>query len=128
MLGTGIETVVERSQGSDDLVRIQLTNGTPVKTKLLVRGGEERVVEGAQEISRLVAIVASPLGLLFEVVVEGAPAPAVAVIAFPPGSVTTNDGAASEYPIYAFAHSSSAGECPSGQSELQLFSSPSPPE
>lgn len=128
MLGTGIQTVGERSEGSDELVEIQLTNGTPVKTKLLVRGGEERAADDAQEISRLVAIIASPLSSLFEVVVEGAPAPAVAVIAFPPGSVITGDGSTSEYPIYAFAHSSSTGECPSGQSELHLFScAPMPP-
>ena len=117
MLGTGIETVAERPQGSDELVEIQLTNGTPVKTKLLVRGGEERQVDDAQEISRLVAVVGSPLSSLFEVVVEGAPTPAVAVIACPPGSVKTDDGTASEYPIYAFAHSSMTGECPTGQSE-----------
>ncbi|OIW31400.1 hypothetical protein CONLIGDRAFT_595767 [Coniochaeta ligniaria NRRL 30616] len=118
MLGTGIETVAERSGDSDELVEIQLTNGTPVKTKLLVRGDEERVADDAQEISRLVTIVASPLSSLFEVVVEGAPAPAVAVIAFPPGSVTEEDRSVSEYPVYAFAHSSSTGECPSGQSVL----------
>lgn len=122
MLGTGIESVAERSgDAGAELVEIQLSNGTPVKTKLLVRGGEERAADGAQEISRLVAVVGSPLGSLFEAVVEGAPAPAVAVVAFPPGSVATGDGSASEYPIYAFAHSSSTGECPSGQSEFQYF-------
>lgn len=121
MLGTGIESVAKRSGDAGELVEIQLSNGTPVKTKLLVRGGEERAADGALEISRLVAIVGSPLGSLFEAVVEGAPAPAVAVVAFPPGSVATADGSASEYPIYAFAHSSSTGECPSGQSESKHF-------
>lgn len=127
MLGTGIETVAERSEGADELVEIGLTNGTPVKTKLLVRGGEERVAEDALEISRLVAIVDSPLSSLFEVVAEGAPTPVVAVIAFPPESVRTEDGKMSEYPIYAVAHSSGTGECPNGQSELQLFSPAQPP-
>ncbi|KAB5528825.1 GDP dissociation inhibitor-domain-containing protein [Coniochaeta sp. 2T2.1] len=113
MLGTGIDSVTD----ADELVEVRLTNGTPVKTKLLVRGGDERAAEETLEVSRLVAVVGSPLSSLFEVVVEGAPAPAVAVIAFPPGSVIAN-GAASEYPIYAFAHSSSTGECPNGQSVL----------
>jgi RAB protein geranylgeranyltransferase component A len=126
MLGTGIETVAEPSEGSDELVEMQLTNGSPVKTKLLVRGGEERAADDSLEISRLVAIVGSPLTSLFEVVVEGAPTPTVAVIAFPPGSVKLEGEVASEYPIYAFAHSSSTGECPNGQSELHQF--PTPPD
>ncbi|KAB5517359.1 GDP dissociation inhibitor-domain-containing protein [Coniochaeta sp. 2T2.1] len=113
MLGTGIESVTD----ADELVEVRLTNGTPVKTKLLVSGGDERAAEETQQVSRLVGVVGSPLSSLFEVVVEGAPAPAVAVIAFPLGSVTA-DGAASEYPIYAFAHSSSTGECPNRQSVL----------
>jgi RAB protein geranylgeranyltransferase component A len=117
MLGTGIDSVAERPGGSDELVHIQLTNGTPVKAKLLVRGGEESVADEARKVSRLVAIVASPLTSLFEVMVEGAPSPAVGVIAFPPGSVNTEDGDTSEFPIYAFAHSSMTGECPVGQSE-----------
>lgn len=121
MLGTGIETVAERRECADELVEVRLTNGTAVKTKLLVRGGEERAAEDALEISRLVAVIESPLSPLFEVMVEGAPTPVVAVIAFPPGSVLTEDGARSEYPVYAVAHSSGTGECPNGQSELQRF-------
>lgn len=130
MLGTGIEGVAEQTEGSGGLVEVHLTNGISVKTKLLVRGDEERVEGDTEEVSRLVVIVGSPLSSLFEVIVEGAPAPAVAVIAFPAGSVKAGGGSVSEYPIYAFAHSSSTGECPTGQSELNIFfsSTARPPE
>jgi RAB protein geranylgeranyltransferase component A len=118
MLGTGIETVSEQLEGADRLIEVQLTNGTPIKTKLLVRGGEERAAEDTEEISRLVAVIGSPLPSLFQADVEPSPAPAVAVIAFPPGTVTAEDGTASEHPVFVFAHSSATGECPSVQSEL----------
>jgi len=54
---------------------------------------------------------------LFEILTEGAPVPAVAVIAFPAGSVSEGESS-SEFPIYAMVHSSDTGECPSGQCEL----------
>jgi RAB protein geranylgeranyltransferase component A len=120
ILGTGIEKVAEQAADAES-VEILLTSGTTVKTKILVRGTEHQPVAGAEEISRLVAVVSSPLKSLFEVVVDGAPAPTVAVIAFPPVSVTTTDGKPSEQPIYVFAHSSDTGECPVGQSKLTLL-------
>jgi hypothetical protein len=119
MLGTGIEKAVDQSENGEP-VEVVLSSGTTIKTHLLVRGAENQPAAGAEETSRLVAVVSSPLRSLFEVLVEGAPAPAVAVIAFPPGSVTTKDGNASEQPIYVYAHSSDTGECPVGQSKLPL--------
>lgn len=71
-----------------------------------------------ETVSRLVAVVNSPLSSLFETTVEGAPTPAVAVIAHPPGSVETDHGSESQYPVYVMAHSSDTGECPAGQSKL----------
>lgn len=123
MLGTGISRTVGEGAGGDGLVELELTEGTVVKGRTLVRGSEE-VPDGGgvTRISRLVAIVDSPLASLFETTVEGAPTPALAVIALPPGSVKTDGGAESKYPVYAMAHSSDTGECPAGQSKPTFFS------
>lgn len=117
ILGTGIEKVVDQAE-VDEPVEVVLSSGTTVKTTWLVLGTEDQPEAGAEQISRLVAVVTSPLASLFEVSVEAAPAPAVAVIAYPPGSVITKDGIASEQPVYVYAHSSDTGECPIGQSVL----------
>lgn len=116
MLGTGIKELRSQDGTAEDLIEMELTDGTVVKTKKLVRGSET-VPEGGDLIvmSRLVAVIGSPLSSLFETTMEGAPTPAVAVIALPPASVKTDDGAESQYPIYVIAHSSETGECPNGQ-------------
>lgn len=114
MLGTGISS----TEDVNNEIKVHLTSGDTVKTRLLVRG-EDRA-EGAFAVSHLVAVVASPLKTLFEAVVEGAPLPAVAVIAFPAGSLRTSTCEFLDYPIYVMAHSSDTGECPSGQSVLYL--------
>lgn len=127
MLGTGIkkETTNHKGDGGgDDLVELVLTDDTVVKTKLLVRGTEE-VSDGDDnshgliKVSKLIAILDTPLAHLFEPTVEGCPVPAVAVIAFPPDSVKTADAAASTntHPIFVIVHSSDTGECPAGQSK-----------
>lgn len=118
MLGTGIKEV--RSEDSSDgegLVELELSDDTVVKTRMLVRGSEEVHDIDATKVSRMVAVVDSPLSSLFETTVEGSPAPAVAVIALPPGSVKTEDGIESKYPVFAIAHSGDTGECPTGQSK-----------
>ena len=86
-----------------------------VKARTFVQGNEAG--ENASTVSRFVAVVKAPLRSLFEVVVEGAPTPVVAVIAFPSGSLRTADGTATSSPVYAIAHSSDTGECPGGQSK-----------
>lgn len=103
-------------------LELQLTDGTAVRTRLLVRGwtdgGGEEAAEARQQqkrVGRLVAVVDSPMPQLFEPTVEGAPTPAVAVV-----SLGTTPGGG---PVYALVHSSDAGECPVGQCEL----TPSPP-
>ena len=112
MLGNGIK----ETKSVDDEVRLELTSGDTVKTRMLVRADESPSDQNG--ISRLVAVIGSPLKTLFEPLVEGAPRPAVAVVAFPAGSLSTVDGTASEYPVYLSAHSSDTGECPVGQSKL----------
>ena len=113
MLGTGIRNVEEQSKNEDDaaVLHITLANDTKVQSRLLVQGSEDKVAEG-NRISRLTAIVDSDLKDIFQAVAEGSPTPAVVVVAFPAGSVST-----SAYPIYAMVHSSDTGECPRGQCE-----------
>ncbi|KAK4042506.1 GDP dissociation inhibitor [Parachaetomium inaequale] len=114
MLGTGIK----ETETAENEVKLQLTSGDTVKTRMLVRADDNPSDQTG--ISRLVAVVASPLNALFEAILEGAPRPAVAVIAFPAGSLSTAAAKASEYPVYLSAHSSDTGECPVGQSVLYL--------
>ncbi|KAK3367075.1 GDP dissociation inhibitor [Lasiosphaeria ovina] len=115
MLGTGIKSM---QTGYSAEMELELTNGVTVKTRRLVQTDEsasKKVV-----VSRLVSIIDSPLNSLFAAVVEGAQKPAVAVIAFPSGSLKTSTGKTWEFPVYVFAHSSDTGECPVGQSILYL--------
>ncbi|TLS22488.1 uncharacterized protein PpBr36_09747 [Pyricularia pennisetigena] len=131
MLGTGIKDIkpAESDESEVDALSIELSNETVVRTKLLVRGMENRPevpsdtaqATDRQSLSRLVAVVNSPLSSLFETVVEGAPLPAVAVIACAPATLNgIGDIGSQEYPVYMIVHSSDTGECPSGQSLLYL--------
>lgn len=120
MLGTG----VEGAQCRDAEVDVKLTNGTTVTSKLLVQDAEHDST--APSLSRLIAVIDSPLASIFESVIEGAPTPAVAVVAFPTGTISTDTGEASEYPLYAMVHSGDSGECPIGQSVVYLCTVSSP--
>ncbi|KAF7550668.1 hypothetical protein G7Z17_g5542 [Cylindrodendrum hubeiense] len=122
MLGTGIKDV--RKAPSEDgeaeaKLELKLTNDTVVKTHRLVQGSEQSTTESSR-ISRLSAITKSDFSSLFELQTEGSPTPAVTVVAFPAGSVTSEDGKLSEFPVYTMVHSSDTGECPSGQYVLYL--------
>lgn len=112
MLDTKAEV---KDESSDGEISLDLSNGLSVRTTKLVTSQNEAAPD-APTITRLVAVVSSPLKTLFEVIVEGAPIPAVAVVAFP-GSSESSDG-----PIYASVHSGNTGECPAGQSESAFFS------
>ncbi|KAK1999799.1 rab protein geranylgeranyltransferase component A [Colletotrichum falcatum] len=117
MLGTGVKATRPLDAQEDGArFELDLTSGVTMKSRTLVRGAQD-VAPGSQRVSRTIAVVNSPLSSLFETRVEGAPTPAVAVVAIPAGSI---DDVAFPYPIYAFAHSSETGECPSGQSVLYL--------
>lgn len=115
MLGTGVNQTRETSDADGGEVEVDLSNGVTVKTKKLVRGPETGIA--GQQISRLVAVIGAKLSSLFEVVVEGAPTPAVAIVAFPVGSVQSDKAVKSATPVYAIIHSGDTGECPSGQSK-----------
>jgi Rab proteins geranylgeranyltransferase component A len=116
MLGTDMRIGTTNSQGH---VNLELTNGIHVQARAVFSSLD--AVEGGKMISRLVAIVKSPIRSLFEIVVEGAPTPAVAVVAFPVGSVGKSDSEI-DHPIYAMVHSSDTGECPNGQCKWLLLS------
>jgi len=71
-------------------------------------------------LTKAIAIVSSPLKSLFPVV-EGAQAPAGAIVVFPTGSLTISDQELKSDeipPVYLIIHSSDTGECPAGQSKL----------
>lgn len=122
MLGTGITDVRVAAEGSEELpLGISLSNDISVKAKTLAQNSPN-LSAGELSLSRLTAIVSNDLSLAFQSVVEEAPTPAVTVVAFPTGYVTTDDGEASKFPIYAMLHSSDTGECPSGQCEFDLSS------
>ena len=120
MLGVGISGV-QQSPKSGKL-EVSLTNDLTVSTAKLVRAGPASGT--GLRVGRLVAIVDSPLPSMFQVVVEDAPTPCAAVVAFPAGTVIGEDGSPSEFPIYALVHSSDTGECPVGQCKFTscLFS------
>lgn len=121
MLGTGVASWKKPAvSGEQERLEVGLTNSTTVRTKILLQGSQE-CSKSSLRITRLVAVVKSDLGHLFGPAVEGAPTPAVAVVAFPPGSVTAQS-VSNKNPIHTMVHSSDTGECPTGQCK---FSSPS---
>lgn len=119
-----LDTGVKETKTVDDVTEVHLTSGDKIKTRLIVEGDDG--AGNTPGIGRLVAVISSPLKGLFTATVEGAPVPAVAVVAFPAESLTTADGSTFDSPVYLFAHSSDTGECPSGQSKFQPFPT-SPP-
>jgi RAB protein geranylgeranyltransferase component A len=112
MLGTSIQKLETR----ESEVELHLSSGDVVKTQLLVRNDE--ITDDGSGVSRLVVVVRSTLKEMFEPLVEGAPLPAVAVVAFPRGLV--GDDGTPTNPVYLFAHSSDTGECPVGQCKLHF--------
>ncbi|KID59773.1 rab proteins geranylgeranyltransferase component A, partial [Metarhizium hybridum] len=119
MLGTGISEVQRMDSDGETNVQISLANGVVVKSKTLVQSTKETSTDSVL-LSRLIAVVNSPVSSMLQVVVEGAPTPCAAVVAFPVGSISTDDGTASGFPIYALVHSSDTGECPAGQCIVYL--------
>ena len=122
MLGTGIKDVQKASDATDadsPNLQISLADENTIRARSLFQGAESASSDHPK-LARLAAVVSEALPSVFEVVVEGAPTPSVAVVAFPAGSLSSG-GVTSKYPIYAMVHSSDAGECPSGQCKLLYF-------
>ncbi|KAK6085349.1 rab protein geranylgeranyltransferase component A [Seiridium cupressi] len=120
MLDTGMRI---GTTSAEDKINLDLSNGISVQARTLFSAQDASTDGGA--ISRLTAVVNSPLKSLFEVMVEGAPTPTVAVVAFPADS-TSSSASAVNLPIYAMAHSSETGECPVGQTAIYLTTLASP--
>lgn len=114
MLGVGVSGTNRLSRDEHDIVEISLTNDVKVEAKAFF-GDEAQPSDHSIRLSKLTAIVNAPLTEMFGVVIEGAPTPCAAVVAFPAGTVSAEDGTPSQSPIYALVHSSDAGECPVGQ-------------
>lgn len=113
VLGTGVngsETIVN---DDGECTQMTLSNGDVIKTKNFVRPSES-TSSNAQKVSKVIAIISSPLLSLFKSSIEGAPLAAVSVVVLPPGTVTV-DNIPQSTPVYIMVHSSETGECPSGQ-------------
>jgi RAB protein geranylgeranyltransferase component A len=111
MLGTGIRNM----ENTEDGIKLELTSGDVIRTRQLVRSSN--AASDKAGIRRLVAVTGSSFESLFEPTVEGAPRPAVAIVAFSAGTLATS-GEVSDYPVYLSVHSSDTGECPVGQSKF----------
>lgn len=119
MLGTGVKKV-DVSSG-ELLLAITLTNNMVVSSKYLTQNSDG-TADDELSLSRLIAVVNSTLPQFFEITVEGAPSPAVGVVAFPPGTALDAGGTVSDFPVYGMIHSSDTSECPPGQCKsLQLL-------
>ncbi|KOS20715.1 Rab proteins geranylgeranyltransferase component A [Escovopsis weberi] len=120
MLGVGVADVrtpgpeqQQQQQQQQQLLGITLTNDVAVKAKRLVHTTQP--APGAPRLTRLTAAVHATLPSLFQPVVDGAPTPSVAVVAFPAGC--SLEGSSPAHPVYAMVHSADTGECPAGQCE-----------
>lgn len=120
MLGSSIKDLSKVDDQSDAQLNVTLSNGMKLNTNMAVQGTEYSDPNGPR-ISRLTVVTDTDLSSVFELLTEGAPTPAVAVVAFPTGSISDDDGTPSQYPVFAMVHSSDTGECPSGQCELNSF-------
>ncbi|KAL7757896.1 hypothetical protein ACKLNR_012423 [Fusarium oxysporum f. sp. zingiberi] len=118
MLGSGIKNL-KRSEQPDAPLELSFMNDIDVKAKLVVQGADA-ADSSSIRISRLTVVTRSNLSPVFELLTDGAPTPAVAVVAFPSGTVTIEDETPHEFPVYAMVHSSDTGECPSGQYVIYL--------
>ncbi|KFA64750.1 hypothetical protein S40285_01380 [Stachybotrys chlorohalonatus IBT 40285] len=117
MLGTGVKKV-DVSSG-ELLLAITLTNNMVVSSKYLTQNSDG-TADDELSLSRLIAVVNSTLPQFFEITVEGAPSPAVGVVAFPPGTALDAGGTVSDFPVYGMIHSSDTSECPPGQCVVYL--------
>jgi len=117
VLGTGVKS----SQKRDRETEVQLSNGETVKTKHLASSPEAEggATARTKAVSKIIAVVSSPLTSRFESTIEGSPLAAVSVVVFPPNTLSI-EGHTQTNPVYIMAHSSETGECPAGQCVLYI--------
>ena len=121
VLGTGVGGV------HSEALELSLTNGEAVKTASYIRGQDgsaNSTAPGDQTavVSRSITVVSTNMAALFKTTVEGASMAAVAVVAFPSGTLMVGVES-STYPVYIMAHSAETGECPQDQCKHHPFSS-----
>ncbi|KAF2177181.1 hypothetical protein K469DRAFT_378932 [Zopfia rhizophila CBS 207.26] len=106
-------------------VRVRLKDDETVSTQWVI-GEESEPTTPKTTYCRSITIVSSPLTPLFPPIAEEAPDPACAVIAFPSGGLSLDEGIPDQPelpPVHIFVHSSDTGECPAGQSVLYVSTS-----
>ncbi|KAI1437022.1 GDP dissociation inhibitor [Xylaria sp. CBS 124048] len=114
-----LSTKMSMDEHSDNKeISLSLANDVSIRTTALISAQQTSAAD-SQTIARLVAIINSPLRSLFETLADGAPVPALAIVAFPSGSLTNTESGL-DLPAYAFVHSSDTGECPTGQCVVYL--------
>lgn len=116
VLGTGIKSSQKRAEETEE-TEVALSNGETIITKDLAQA---KNMSDTKAVSKIIAVVSSPLTTLFESSIEGSPLAAVSVIVFPPQCLSI-EGHTQTHPVYIMAHSSETGECPTGQCEYQNF-------
>lgn len=120
----GKRTVSLARQEGDYPIVLELDGGDKVTSKWIASSSVKSMGlqidspsdAGFQKVSKNISVVSSSPTKLFPPTSEGGVTPAGAVVVIP----APND---EEPPVYTFAHTSEAGECPAGQSELQRFPS-----
>lgn len=121
VLGKRVESVSQPD--GDNPMALELDGGEKITTRWLATSttptlDAKEPASGASDLvrnSKSISIVSASLPTLFPPTSEGGVNPAGAVIVQP----STSD---IEPPVYIFAHTSEAGECPSDQCELHLLS------
>jgi len=112
ILGTGIKDSEAFTEEDEQLSLVHLSNGELVKTRHLIRSPENDPAD-PKIVSKVIAVISSPLTSLFKSSVEGSPLAAVSVVVFPTSSIIGD--VSQPNPVYIMVHSSETGECPAGQ-------------
>jgi len=116
VLGIGVVASLETTTSDAEMTNVtQLSNGDSVRSAHMVL--PPNVLHETTAVSKIIAVISSPLTALFQNSVEGSPLAAVTVITIPPNSLFA-DNFNQSHPIYIMLHSSETGECPVGQSVL----------
>lgn len=131
VLGRGISAICPSLDSVGDgpsksLHEVELEGGEKVKARVVVGSTHDLPQHGTQAadnhitVVKSISIISSPLSSLFPVTAEGAPAPAVAVVVFPGGSIKAPTSALEIHdgplpPVNILVHNSDTGECPRGQ-------------
>jgi RAB protein geranylgeranyltransferase component A len=117
VLGIGVTDSSKSIENGDVTYITQLSNGEVVRSTHLVQ--TPTLSHGITAVSKILAVISSPLASLFRNSIEGSPMAAVTVITIPSNTIIVNSFQQS-HPIYIMLHSSETGECPLGQSKYFL--------